>query len=76
VSEFTRRGTVRRSSARSRTATLHQTYNLSIDLLDKSGAVVDTQTATVGPVAAKSAGTFKITSTKGGVYGYKYKPLT
>ena len=77
VTEFTRRadattivGTIENRTASSKT------YNLSIDLLDKSGTVVDTQTATVGPVAAKSAGTFKINSTKGGVYGYKYKPLT
>ena len=77
VTEFTRRadattisGTIENRS------TASKTYNLSIDLLDKNGTVVDTQTATVGPVAAKSAGTFKINSTKGGVYGYRYKPLT
>ncbi|MFL5502345.1 MAG: tetratricopeptide repeat protein [Gemmatimonadaceae bacterium] len=77
VNEFTRRadatslvGTIENRSATSKT------YNLSVDLVDKSGAVVDTQTATVGPVAAKSKGTFKISSPKGGVYGYKYKPLT
>lgn len=77
VQEFTRRsdattivGTIENRSAASKT------YNLSVDLLDKSGAVVDTQTATVGPVAAKSKSVFKISSTKGNVYGYKYKPLT
>src|SRR3954463_11018991 len=77
VNEFTRRadatslvGTIENRSATSKT------YNLSVDLVDKSGAVVDTQTATVGPVAAKSKGTFKITSPKGGIYGYRYKPLT
>jgi len=77
VQEFTRRndattivGTIENRSAAAKT------YNLSIDLIDKSGAVIDTQTATVGPVAAKSKGVFKISSTKGNVYGYKYKPLT
>jgi len=77
VQEFTRRndattivGTIENRSAASKT------YNLSIDLIDKSGAVIDTQTATVGPVAAKSKGVFKISSAKGNVYGYRYKPLT
>ena len=53
-----------------------KTYTLNVELLDKSGTVIGTETATVGPVAPKSTGTFKITSTKGGVYGYRYKPLT
>jgi len=76
VTEFTRRsdGTTIAGTIENRT-TSSKTYNLSIDLLDKSGTVVDTQTATVGPVAAKSTGTFKVSSTKGGVYGYRYKPL-
>ena len=77
VNEFTRRadGTTVAGSIENRSAS-SKTYNLSVDLLDKSGTVVDTQTATVGPVAAKSAASFRITSTKGGVYGYRYKPLT
>jgi tetratricopeptide (TPR) repeat protein len=77
VTEFTRRanettvgGTIENRG------TTPKTYTVSIDLLDKNGAVVDTQTATVGPVAPKSTGTFRVTSTKGGVYGYRYKPLT
>jgi hypothetical protein len=37
--------------------------------------VVSTETATVGPVAPKKSGAFKITSAKGGVFGYRYKPL-
>ena len=76
VREFSRRqdgvtlaGTIENRSTSSKT------YNLSVEFVDKSGAVIDTQTATVGPVAAKSTGTFKITSTKGGAYGYRYKPL-
>jgi tetratricopeptide (TPR) repeat protein len=56
--------------------TTAKTYNVSIDLLDKNGNVIDTQTATVGPVPPKSTKTFKITSAKGGAYGYRYKPLT
>ena len=76
VSEFTRRpdqttltGTIENRG------TTAKTYNLSVDLLDKSGTVISTETATVGPVAPKAKGTFKITSAKGGVFGYRYKPL-
>jgi tetratricopeptide (TPR) repeat protein len=56
--------------------TTSKTYNLSFDLLDKSGNVIDTQTTTLGPVAPKSTQKFTIKSAKGGVYGYRYKPLT
>ena len=77
VSEFTRRtdGTTIAGTIENR-STATKTYNLSVDFLDKTGAVIDTQTATVGPVAAKSTATFKVNSAKGGAYGYKYKPLT
>ena len=47
-----------------------------MEFLDKTGAVVSTETTTVGPVGAKKTEKFKITSAKGGVYGYRYKPLT
>jgi len=76
VSEFTRRpnetilvGTIENRGKTS------QTYNLSVDFLDKSGNVIGTETTTVGPVAPKSSGTFKITTAKGGAFGYRYKPL-
>ena len=77
ILEFSRRadGTVLAGTIENR-GTTAKTYTLSVDLLDKSGTVVDTQTATVGPVAPKSTGSFKISSTKGGVYGYRYKPVT
>jgi tetratricopeptide (TPR) repeat protein len=76
VTEFTRRpdGTTLAGTIENR-GTTSKSFTLNVDLLDKSGAVVDTQTATVGPVSAKSKTTFKINSSKGGVYGYKYKPL-
>jgi Tfp pilus assembly protein PilF len=77
VNEFTRRAdaTTLGGTIENR-GTSSKTYNLSIDFVDKNGAVIDTQTTTVGPVAPKSTGTFKVSSTKGGAYGYKYKPLT
>jgi hypothetical protein len=49
---------------------------VSFDILDKSGNVIDTQTASVGPVAPKATQKFRVTSVKGGAYGYRYKPLT
>jgi tetratricopeptide (TPR) repeat protein len=77
VSEFSRRadGTVLSGTIENR-STAAKTYNLSVDLLDKNGAVISTETATVGPVAPKSTGTFRINSTKTGAYGYRYKPVT
>ena len=56
--------------------TTPKTYTLTLDFLDKAGTVIDTQTVTVGPVAPKSSKTFTIESTKGGAYGFRYKPLT
>jgi hypothetical protein len=77
VTEFTRHsdGTTLAGTIENRSAAA-KTYNLSVDLLDKSGTVIGTETATVGPVAPKSSGKFKITSAKGGAYGYRYKPVT
>jgi len=77
VTEFTRRadGTIVAGRIENR-GTTAKTYNLSIDLVDKSGNVVGTETTSVGPVAPKSSGTFRITSTKGGVFGYRYKPVS
>jgi len=77
VNEFTRRadGTTLSGVVENRSAT-SKTYNLSVEFVDKTGAVVDTQTATVGPVAGKSTANFRVTSSKGGVFGYRYKPLS
>jgi tetratricopeptide (TPR) repeat protein len=77
VNEFTRRAdeTVLGGTVENRDKT-SKTYTLSVEFLDKGGNVVSTETATVGPVAPKSSGTFKIRSATGGVYGYRYKPLT
>jgi len=53
-----------------------KTYSLTVEFLDKSGNVVATETTSVGPVAANATKEFKITSAKGGVFGYRYKPVT
>ena len=77
VTEFTRRpdqtmlgGTIENRG------TTSKTYTVNVEFLDKTGTVVSTETTTVGPVAPKKTEKFKITSAKGGVYGYRYKPLT
>lgn len=53
-----------------------KTYSLTVEFLDQSGNVVATETASIGPVAANASQNFKISSAKGGVYGYRYKPVT
>jgi tetratricopeptide (TPR) repeat protein len=77
VTEFTRRPdrTLLAGTIENR-GTTPKTYSVSFEILDKSGTVISTETASVGPVAPKKSGTFKITSAKGGAYGYRYKPVT
>ena len=77
VNEFSRRsnGTTLSGTIENR-GSAAKTYTLNVEFLDKTGNVVGTETTTVGPVAPKSVGTFKINSTAGGVYGYRYKPIT
>lgn len=77
VTELTRRATETMIGGTvENRGTTAKTYNLSFDVLDKNGNVIDTQTTSVGPVAPKATQKFRITSPKGGAYGYKYKPLT
>jgi tetratricopeptide (TPR) repeat protein len=77
VTEFTRRPdqTLLAGTIENR-GTTPKTYSVSFEILDKSGTVISTETASVGPVAPKKSGAFKITSAKGGAYGYRYKPVT
>jgi tetratricopeptide (TPR) repeat protein len=77
VTEFTRRSdqTMLVGTIENR-GTTPKTYTVNIELLDKAGTVISTETTSVGPVAPKKSGAFKITSTKGGAYGYRYKPVT
>jgi Tfp pilus assembly protein PilF len=60
---------------RGRTA---RTFNLEIELLDRNGAVVGTQQASVGPVAASGHGEFQVVIPTAGesVAGFRYKRLT
>lgn len=52
-----------------------KTYPFTVEFLDKSGQVLSTETASVGPVPPKGSKEFKITSAKGGVAAFRYKPL-
>ena len=76
VNEFTRRPneTVLGGTIENRGKT-SKTFSLSVDFLDKAGTVISTETTSVGPVAPKATQSFKITTPKGGVFGYRYKPL-
>jgi tetratricopeptide (TPR) repeat protein len=77
VTEFTRRATETMIGGQiENRGTTAKTYTVNIEILDKSGNVIDTQTTSVGPVAPKATQKFKINSNKGGAYGYRYKPLT
>lgn len=53
-----------------------KTYPLSVEFLDSSGQILFTETVSVGPVAAKGAKEFRIKSAKGGVAGFRYKPIS
>lgn len=77
VREFTRRadGTVFVGSIRNLGKTA-KTYSMTVEFLDKTGNVLATETASVGPVAANASQEFRITSARGSVYGYRYKPVT
>ncbi len=77
ASEFTRRPTetVLAGTIENRDKT-SKTYTLNVEFLDKSGNVISTETTTIGPVAPKASKTFRLTSAKGGAYGYRYKPIT
>lgn len=55
--------------------TAPQTYNLIVEMLDRSGTVLATETAAVGPVAAKGTGEFTVTGKAAGIVAFRYKPL-
>jgi len=56
--------------------TTPKSYSLQVDFLDKSGNVVSTQTANVGPVPGKGgSSSFTVTATAPNIVAYRYKPL-
>ena len=52
-----------------------RTFTVEFEFVDRTGAVIDTQSVTVGPVEANSMGTFKVVAAKGGVAGVRYAPI-
>jgi len=48
------------------------TYTLKVDFLDTTGAVVQSQTVTVGPVAAKAVAPFTTTGTGASIQAFRY----
>lgn len=52
-----------------------RSYTMNIDFLDKTGAVLNSQTVNVGPVAPQESGTFTATAPVPDVVAFRYKPL-
>ncbi len=55
--------------------TTAKSYTVQVEFLDKTGAVVGSQSETVGPVAPKAKVPFKAKATASDVAGYRYKPI-
>ena len=55
-----------------------KTYTMHVELLDKTGQVIGTQEASVGPVGAGERVTFRVAFpvTGDNIAGYRYKPLS
>ncbi|HEY0777503.1 MAG TPA: hypothetical protein VGD56_06000 [Gemmatirosa sp.] len=72
-------GGTTRTAARARPAaataasTTPKTYTLAFEFLDRSGAVVDTQNVTVGPLAIGDTKAARVESAKSGIAGFRYK---
>jgi tetratricopeptide (TPR) repeat protein len=56
-------------------STASKTYSFTVDFLDRAGQVLFSESVSVGPVAPKASKEFRIKSTKGGVAGFRYKPI-
>lgn len=52
-----------------------RSYTVDLQFLDLTGAVVDTKTVNVGPVAPNATGQFKVELPRGGIAGVKYAPI-
>jgi hypothetical protein len=53
-----------------------KTYTVKLEFLDKNGNAVDTQTQTVGPLSPGDRKPLRFETTKSGVVGFRYAPLT
>lgn len=52
-----------------------KTFTLEFEFLDKTGAVIEKKSVSVGPVAPNAEGMFNVEIAKGGVAGVRYAPL-
>jgi tetratricopeptide (TPR) repeat protein len=52
-----------------------KSFTIEFEFLDKTGAVIEKKSTTVGPVAANAMATFNVEFAKGGVAGVRYAPL-
>ena len=50
-------------------------YTMTVQFLDKTGNVVATQSANVGPVAPKAKTNFKVDATGANIVAFRYQPL-
>ncbi len=55
--------------------TTPQSYTIIVEMLDRSGNILATEQAQVGPVAAKATGEFTVLGKATGVMAFRYKPL-
>lgn len=55
--------------------TTAKSYTIQVEFLDRTGAVVGSQSVSAGPVAPKASAPFKAAATAAGVVGYRYKPI-
>ena len=53
-----------------------KSFTVKIEFLDKSGNVVATQEATVGPVAPQESAEFTVTAENDAIIAYRYAPLS
>lgn len=53
-----------------------KTFTLKIDFIDKAGAVINSQTVTVGPIEPKRSASFKAEGVGTGIVAFRYAPIS
>ncbi|HEY9228508.1 MAG TPA: tetratricopeptide repeat protein [Gemmatimonadaceae bacterium] len=53
-----------------------RSFTFKVEFVDKTGAVVNTQDVTVGPVQPQKSATFSATGTGAGIIAFRYTPIT
>lgn len=67
------RGAAARPAPAAAASAAPKTYSMTFEFLDRSGAVVDTQNVTVGPLAPGDSKATRVESAKGGIAAFRYK---